>query len=158
VAYKAKTMKTASDFALLAPVPLVHLESAQELKGPVAFGSRAYDCFAQVKTLRGNDDVDVYLYASHPEGRDLTVRWHARYIGFVPAVKGLHPNPERRPLSSESDTADSLLFWEIEDLELLKSPIAIGTLQGLKNKKPYGTSFPPHGPILIKHPTRDSGR
>lgn len=146
------TRKT-TDFALLAPVPLVHLESAEKLKGPVAFGSRAYDCFAQIEALRGGDDVEVYLYASRPEGRDFTVRWHARYIGFVPAVNGLHPNPEgRRPSTTESDSADSLLFWEIEDLKPLGSPIPISALQGFKSKKPYGKSFPPHGPILIKHP------
>jgi hypothetical protein len=153
-------MKTAEDIALLAPVPLKHLESGEKMKGPVAFGSLAYELFLRLDKLRGNDDVDVYIYASHSGGHDSEVSWHARYVGFVRSESGFHPNPKHRPESTLTDTPDSALFWEVEDLKRLESPIWIGKLTGVDKKigkkivkkKPYGHKFPPHGPVLIEHP------
>jgi hypothetical protein len=146
-------MKTAEDIALLAPVPLEHLKSGGTMKGRVAFGSRAYEIFLKLEELRGDDDVDVYIYASHAGGlHDAEVSWHARYVGFIRSESGLHPNPKHRPESTFTDTPDSAVFWEVEDLEPLEPPIWIGTLKGLGKKKPYGHQFPPHGPVLIEHP------
>jgi len=146
-------MKTAEDIALLAPVPLIHLKSGAAMKGRVAFGSLAFELFLKLDQLRGADEVDVYLYASHAGGNhDPSVSWHARYVGFVQSVSGLHPNPAHRPESTVTDTPDSALFWEVEELRQLDSPIYIGNLKGFGKKKPYGHKFPPHGPVLIEHP------
>jgi hypothetical protein len=145
-------MKTAEDIALLAPVPLDHLKSGAIMEGRVAFGSRAYELFLKLEKLRGDGDVDVYIYASHAAGHDAEAAWHARYVGFVRSESGFHPNPEHRPESSLTDTPDSALFWEVEDLRRLDPPVWIGKLTGLGKKKPYGHKFPPHGPVLIEHP------
>ena len=146
-------MKTAEDIALLAPVPSSILDSATKMPGRVAFGSNAYALFLKLEELRGKDDIDVYIYASHAGGmRDAEVSWYARYVGFVRSESGFHPNPKHRPESTLTDT-EAALFWEVEDLKRLPQPIWIGKLKGLGRKnKPYGHNFPPRGPVLIDHP------
>jgi hypothetical protein len=154
-------MKTAEDIALLASVPLIYLEDGAKMKGRVAFGSRSYELFLKLEELRGNDDVDVYIYASHSGGRhDAKVSWHARYVGFVRSDSGIHTNPKHRPPSTMTDTPDSAVFWEVEDLKRLEPPIRIGELRGVDKrsgnkiikKKPYVHTFRPRGPVLIEHP------
>jgi hypothetical protein len=58
-----------------------------------------------------------------------------------------------RPDSTINDTAAGV-FWEVEDLRELpkEEQISIAKLTGLTKAKPYGKSFPPHKPILIRHP------
>ncbi len=60
-----------NDFAILAPVPLEHLESGQpvaEEKGFVAFGSRGRKFFRDMDERRDGNPVPVLIYASdrHP--------------------------------------------------------------------------------------------
>ena len=59
-----------SDFAILAPVPLEHLESGQGIatdKGFVAFGSRKFELFRDIDERRGVDPVPVLIYPSHED-------------------------------------------------------------------------------------------
>lgn len=65
-------IQTAAHIALLAPVPLEHLldgETTARTEGKVAFGSRKWDTFRQLDALREGMPVDVYIYASHPDGQ-----------------------------------------------------------------------------------------
>jgi hypothetical protein len=59
-------MNTAAvHIALLAPVPLQHLVSGQSVcaaEGRVAFGSRAWELFRELDSLRKGLPVDVYVY------------------------------------------------------------------------------------------------
>jgi hypothetical protein len=74
---------TASNVALLAPVPFEHLNDGQEVvqkEGKVAFGSRAWETFRELDKLRKGMPVDVYIYESHGGGHyDFKVSWRARY-------------------------------------------------------------------------------
>jgi hypothetical protein len=109
--------------------------------------------FRRIDRDRGEQPVDVYIYASHAEGfRDPEVTWHARYVRSVDATEaGLHPRGmEIRPPAALSDTSFAV-FWEVKDLRRLEVPIAIKSFTGLESDKPY-KSLPPEGPMLIKHP------
>jgi len=94
-----ETIKTAAHVALLAPVPLEHLidgKKKSDIEGRVAFGSRVWELFTELDTLRKNMPVDVYIYASHGGGnRDFEVSWHARYVRHVNSEMGAHPDGMR---------------------------------------------------------------
>jgi len=151
-------MKTTANVALLAPVPLRHLESGHEVKGRVAFGSRGSQTLKLLHKLdqkREGMDVDVYIYASHPDVQsDFEVSWSARYVGCVPSVDGRHPDGMKyRPKSTGSDTSSDV-FWEVKDLKPLppEERILVARLTGLDKKKKYSPAFAPRRPLLIKHP------
>lgn len=92
-------LQTAAHVALLAPVPLVHLEDGHrvvESEGKVAFGSRAWETFRQLDDVRKGQPVDVYIYASHSDGNhDFEVSWRGPYIGHVEGNMGSHPDGMR---------------------------------------------------------------
>jgi len=59
-----KAMSFSSNVALLAPVPLEHLESGDIVcrqAGKVAYGSRSWDVFAQLDILRGGLKVHTFF-------------------------------------------------------------------------------------------------
>jgi hypothetical protein len=148
----------AEDIALLAPVPKEHLVSAlttMEKVNKVAFASRGSDVFITLDEKCKGKTVDVFIYESYGGGHyDPKVSWRARYLRFEGAVNGMHPNPEFRPPSTASDTNDSLLFWEVDSLEQIEEQNRawVGTFIPYGKNKPYGNSFAPHGPLLIRHP------
>ena len=69
------------DIALLAPVPLVHLEDGANIcheKGKVAFGSRSWEVFRELDELRKKQPVPVLIYASISDAGGLPlVTWTA---------------------------------------------------------------------------------
>jgi hypothetical protein len=155
--------QTAAHIALLAPVPLEHLldgETTAKTEGKVAFGSRKWDTFRQLDALREGMPVDVYIYASHPDGQwDYDVSWRARYIQHVESTMGAHPDGMKyRPASTGKYPNDNsghwAVFWEVEDLERLpkEQRIVLAALTGFGKKKSYGHAFSPEGPLLIEHP------
>jgi hypothetical protein len=143
---------TATHVALLAPVPLVHLESGSEMKGRVAFGSRAWETFRKLDELRKGMHVDVYIYASHDPNGGPEVSWHAKYICQI--ENGKADVEQFRPESTKTDTNDSAVFWIVEDLTLLAHTerMPVSHLTGYGRKKAYGHAFSPEGPLLIEHP------
>lgn len=153
----------ALNVALLAPVPLEHLQDGQEVcatEGRVAFGSRAWEVFRQLDALRGGMPVDVYIYASH-SGRSpqFEVSWQALYIRQVDSVNGAHPEDMRfRPPSTAKYADDNqgywAVFWEVEALRELSEPrrIRLADFTGLRKRRVYGRNFVPEGPLLIEHP------
>ena len=109
-------LKTASNIALLAPVPLEHLISALEVlevEEKVAFGSLAFLVFHELDKQRKGLPVDVYIYASAREdNRDAALFWRATYVGFVPSSGGSHPSGMRfRPKSTEKYAIDNEGHW-----------------------------------------------
>jgi hypothetical protein len=159
-----KTIQIAAHIALLAPVPLEHLDSGKviaETEGKVAFGSMKFELFRKLDVLRTGMPVDVYIYASHSDGqRDFEVSWRGRYIGHVVSdPPGAHPNGMKyRPASTANYPNDNsghwAVFWEIEDLRPLlpEEGITLASFTPFDGKKPYGHAFPPEGPLLIEHP------
>lgn len=158
-----ETIKTAAHVALLAPVPLEHLidgKKKSDIEGRVAFGSRVWELFTELDTLRKNMPVDVYIYASHGGGnRDFEVSWHARYVRHVNSEMGAHPDGMRyRPESTGKYPNDNSGHWavfgEVEDLQKLpkEQHMSLAQFTGYGKKKAYGHAFPPEGPLLVEHP------
>lgn len=149
-------MKT-HEFAILAPVPEEHLLSWQEdgQERKVAFGSMDFELFRQADERRGDKAVEVFIYASFAKNRPLKpeVSWHGLYVGHVQSRGGKHPEGMKfRPPSTVSDTPTWAIFWEVEELKPLSSPIAIASLTGLEKKSNYKSRFHPEGPLLITYP------
>ena len=98
------TETTATHIALLAPVPLVHLESALETETPNrqhAFGSKAWEVFNELDKRRAGRPVDVYIYESHPDASfNGRATWHARYIRLETDRQKANPY---RPRSTKTD-------------------------------------------------------
>ncbi len=156
-------MTTASNIALLAPVPLEHLVDGKEVvqsAGKVAFGSRAWETFREVDNLRNGLPVDVYIYESHGDGHyDFKVSWRARYVRHVESNLGAHPDGMKyRPPSTgkykNDNTGHWAVFWEVDSLQRIpeQSRIHVGEFTGYGKKKAYGHAFVPEGPLLIEHP------
>jgi hypothetical protein len=161
--WQEQMSSTARDVALLAPVPFEHLADAKavcEAQGKAAFGSRAWETFRKLDSIRDGLPVDVFIYASHSPGPlRLEVSWHARYTGHVDGLNGAHPAGMRfRPASTGNYADDNsghwAIFWEVEQLHELSHEQRIKTMsfQGYEKRKPYKRNFVPEGPTLIQRP------
>ena len=59
--------------------------------------------------------VDVYIYASHPEGSfEGKATWHARYIRLEPERH--RAKPYRLMLAAETDAWEGEVYWIVERL------------------------------------------
>lgn len=150
-----------TEVALLAPVPEIHLYSGVERiasSGRVAFGSMAWKLFRELQGLSEGQHVDAYLYASKSKKfGPPKVRWKGRYVRYVEAVNGSHPDGMiYRPQSTQENVSDNTghwaVFWELDVLEELgkEEAIPMSLFRGLHSKKSYVSSFRPEGPILIE--------
>ena len=124
----------AVDFAILAPVPRIHLEDAPgiaSLTGYVSFGSQKYELFRDVDKQRRDQDVPVLLYASHNE--DLAewgyvVAWQGKDMGSTedPLEKRQdeklgHRPPSTARFAANGDTAAGwAVFWRVRELVQLQ--------------------------------------
>lgn len=151
--------------ALLAPVPLVHLQDGvvvcQE-QGKVAFGSRAWEVFRELDLLCQGRPVEVLIYASHANSDGpVMVTWRAEYIGHINGKYGAHPEGMKfRPPSTAEHASDNFghwaVFWEVQNLREL--PIADRkSIKDLQNRAGvyYKSSFVPEGPVIISSPWTD---
>ncbi|MBR8834217.1 MAG: hypothetical protein DSM106950_09310 [Stigonema ocellatum SAG 48.90 = DSM 106950] len=153
-------------FAILAPVPEIHLISGSETIAKladessdetvkVAFGSMDFESLRKIDELRGNKAVKAFIYASNPAGDqplNSQVSWHGLYIGHVPSRNGRYPGKAKfRPPSTKTDKPTWAVFWEVQELQPLTSPIAIASLKGLGKKSNYPSRFIPEGPVLIEY-------
>ncbi|MGI0484172.1 hypothetical protein ACN4EK_01975 [Pantanalinema rosaneae CENA516] len=157
-------------FAMLAPVPEVHLISGLEAIAiqldsdelspgqlpKVAFGSMDFELFGEAEQLRTGKAIDVFIYASQSKAEqplNPEVTWRGIYIGYVGSRRGRYPGKAIfRPASTLSDSPVWAVFWELQQLEPLTTPIPIGTLRGRNKKTNYPPRFIPEGPMLIEHP------
>jgi hypothetical protein len=133
------------DFALLAPVPLRHLQSGAEVaqrEGFVAFGTTCWELLRDLDVLREGSRVPVLVYASHAEDGEgeADVTWAGWYVGSTESRGGAHPQGmKHRPPTTASDKAGHwAVFWHVTDLRELppqcRQPIA--TLRNFKSRKP----------------------
>ncbi len=155
-------------FAILAPVPERHLRSGLEaiaaqlaadppvIPPVLAYGSKAFELFRKIDIERGEHSVDVFIYASHANEQTLKLRatWKASYIKHVESRRGRYPgNALHRPPSTEQDRQDYwAIYWLIQDLAELATPIPVSELRGYGKKADYLTNFVPEGPLLVEHP------
>lgn len=163
-------METTRTFAILAPVPEVHLISgldaiAAQLNSDdpdspglpkVAFGSMAFEVLRKADELRKGRAVEVLIYAADAEGDqplNSEVWWRARYVGHLPSRNGRYPGKSWcRPKSAATEKPVWAIYWEVQELEKLKMPIAIASLQSLGQKVNYKPRFVPEEPVLIEYP------
>ena len=157
-------MAEATDLALLAPVPLMHLQSGQKIcesEGKVAFGSRDYRLFEKLDGMLEGERAVALIYASEAREQDLPrVTWKARYIGHLRSRGGAHPDGTRfRPPTTSDYPEDNAgywaVFWEVVELapiDRLEERVLIRTLRGLGSRRALGAAFVPHGPILVEYP------
>jgi hypothetical protein len=154
------------DFALLAPVPLEHLQSGAVIaqnNGYVAFGSMKFEFFRELKNHMHHmqkSPVRAMLYASH-EGDSTSppfqVAWSGWFIGSE-EIKGGKSASEwgSRPPSCKNYPKDNAkhwaVFWHIRKLEKLPTDqhFPIYKTQGYNNEVSSKKDSPPRYPQLIK--------
>ncbi|MBD0268599.1 MAG: hypothetical protein ICV77_09925 [Cyanobacteria bacterium Co-bin8] len=160
---------TTRAFAILAPVPENHLITgldaiAQQLDATppqtppvVAYGSDAFEVFGKADQLRQQAPVEIYFYASHAKEQPLNhqVTWRATYIGHVHSRRGRYPGSAlHRPASTQNDAPTWAIFWRIQDLEKLDTPIPIANFRALEKKTNLTARFIPEGPMLVALPVK----
>ncbi|VXD13698.1 conserved hypothetical protein [Planktothrix serta PCC 8927] len=150
------TVKLATrNFSILAPVPEIHLLSAQDVceqEGKVAFGTQEFEIFRKLDQDRNDRVVKVFIYASLQENRSFIpkVTWQALYIGHVDSRRGRHPQGMKyRPATAANDVLDSAIFWEVTDLKPLEIPLNISNFKGFGKKEPFQSRFIPEKPLMI---------
>ncbi|HIK11809.1 MAG TPA: hypothetical protein IGS52_16360 [Oscillatoriaceae cyanobacterium M33_DOE_052] len=158
-------------FAILAPVPEMHLISGLEAIAAqldlddlpvdhvpkVAFGSMAFEVFGEAEKLRAGKAVEVFIYASQAKGEqplNPEVTWRGLYVGYVNSRRGRYPGKSiYRPAATSNDAPTWAVFWELQELEQLKKPVPIGTLRPKSKKTNYPARFIPEGAVLVEYPT-----
>ena len=153
------------DFALLAPVPLEHLESGYEvarLKGHVSFQSQKWELFREVDRLRGESVVPVLVYPSH-EGVEVEIsyliKWVGWYTGHVDdqSAKRREEDEGFRPPTTRKYPQDraehNAVFWRVKDLRTLAKGMEIP----IRDLESYKTGYwrkhsPPRGPEIVRRP------
>ncbi|MBD2021388.1 hypothetical protein H6F43_14500 [Leptolyngbya sp. FACHB-36] len=163
-------MQKTRAFAILAPVPEVHLISGLEAIAAqldsdelppdqlpkVAFGSMEFEVFAEAEKLRAGKAIEVLIYAMNPKAEqplNPEVTWRGLYVSYVGSRRGRYPSKAIfRPKSTATDSPVWAVFWEVQELEQLKTPIPIGNLRAKNKKANYQPRFIPEGPVLIEYP------
>lgn len=147
-----------SHIALLAPVHAHHLESAAKLSsGRAAFGSDSSLVLSELALAAQEAACLVLFYPSHGAAGPPQVTWKARFVRYVGAKGGKHPDGDAyRPESTRDDGAWTG-FYEVTGLEKLDRPRLISSLttasvMDTKKGKKLSPTFVPHGPILIENP------
>lgn len=156
-------MNTPHHFAILAPVPLEHLESGLEVQSHepfVAYGTRKWELFQQVDALREGRRVPMLLYPSHEDTQakaTFIVSWFGWYIGQEYSKGGAHSQGMKyRPESTAKYSNDNrgywASFWHVAGLRELPSDkrLPIGKIQGFKGG--WRKTAPPRGPELVTLP------
>ena len=141
---------------VLAPVPAVHLPSAEATfaaQGRVAFGSDAWTFWLKQVAL----ETCVWIVASAtdfpkaglPRIDPGKVIFRGTLIGTVEADRRhRHPDPALRPANPATFGA-SAMFFELADLVRLAPPLPVlrlATLQGIRLQRV------PQGPLAIRDP------
>ncbi|WP_088889031.1 hypothetical protein [Leptolyngbya ohadii] len=163
-------MEKTKAFAILVSVPEIHLisgleaiaaqldsdEPLPEQVPKVAFGSMDFEQFGEVEKLRGGRAIGVFIHAADAKGDqplNPEVTWRGWYVGYVASRRGRYPGKSiYRPKSTLSDPPTWAVFWELQELEPLKKPIAIGNLRARGKKTNLQARFIPDSPVLIDYP------
>lgn len=154
-------MSITKEFAILAPVPSVHLASAIETcdrEGQVAFGSNAWELFRQVEQMKKSDLVEVFIYPSLVDsGKPIEMKacWHGLYLDHVPSRRGRYPGDKRfRPESALSEKPTWAIFWDVCELTELSEDdhIPLSKFRGTDKKSDYALRTAPHSPIIVQYP------
>jgi len=132
-----------SGYALLAPVPKLHVISALEVlktKEFVCFGSNSWEVFTKLEI-----GAKTYIYVSHAEGEG-EIGYEAKFCGTVDNLKDMKKfeGDGFRPASAIGENWG--FFWKVSDIKNLSTPLPISSVQLPSGK--YLTSYP-RGPIQV---------
>jgi hypothetical protein len=113
-----------------------------------------------LESIRDSQTVDVYIYASHAvEDGPIRATWTAKYLQWVEAKGGAHPDGRRyRPPSTFEHESDNkghwYIFWEVTGLRRLPADevLLIEEMRGWQQKTRYSKFFVPEGPLIIEQP------
>ncbi len=162
------------EFAILAPIPINHLESALSLlaeKPYVSFGSMKFELFHEVENALGHDrhlnDVPVLIYPSHFEAEIVdeeapyVISWRASYFEWAGTKEEMQFDDENhyRPEFTRNDREEGNhpggwgMYWRIKNLERLLEDqrIEIRNIQ-VYSRKYWRKNAPPRGPEIVKRP------
>jgi hypothetical protein len=152
------------DFAILAPVPVFHLESGAEVAAKneyVSFGSMKWELFRVLDKLRSGADVPVLIYPSHEYDEakfTYRVEWSGWYIGHIDDALGKRDDEKaghRPPTTTgpHDKPADWAVFWRVRDLSRLprEHQVSIKELESFKSEY-WLKNAPPRGPVLVVRP------
>lgn len=157
-------------FAVLAPVPLEHLNSGiaiAEKYGFVAYGTRKWELLRQLNAMRCDTDgrvtgrVAVLIYESHnenaPAHNSHIVSWFGWYAGSEESDTGAHSGGMRyRPPTTSAYPSDNIghwsAFWHVSALRKLPADrqIAIGKIGRIAGGLRKNAA--PRGPELVALP------
>jgi hypothetical protein len=150
-------------FAILAPVPLEHLQSGALIAaetGYVAFGSAKWELFRQIDAEREGAPVPVLIYPSHddtPATMNFVVSWWGWYVGHSESKGGAHvAGMAHRPPTTIKYEADNsghwAVFWHVQGLRELPPDkrLPIGKIPKIKGG--WRKTAPPRGPELVTLP------
>ena len=150
-------------FAILAPVPLEHLDAGQDIVAKedfVAFGSRKFELFWAIDKRRNGEPASVLIFPSHeddPIGSSFKVSWISWYLGGEETHNGRHSSGmKHRPPTTRQNPVDNTgywaIFWHVTKLvQLAKSKcFPISELRTIKGG--WRKNVPPRGPELVAIP------
>ncbi|OHC73544.1 MAG: hypothetical protein A3G18_07785 [Rhodospirillales bacterium RIFCSPLOWO2_12_FULL_58_28] len=154
-----------ADFAILAPVPLEHLQTGKQVadaKGFVAFGSKKWELFRKVDEKRHGLRVPTIIYPSHegvPSKLTFMVTWFGWYIAYMDSVGGAHPfgMTHRPPTTNKYDSDNSghwAVFWHVEGLRELPKNLYLPISKIETVKEGWRKNAPPRGPELVAIPPK----
>jgi len=151
------------DFAIVAPVPLEHLETGKdvaEAASYVAFGSMKWELFRDIDQRRGYAAVPVLIYPSSDDVSSslaLRISWCGLYVGSSESKAGAHINGMiHRPPSTEKYSGDNkgqwAVFWHVSRLHRISpdQQLPISALQTVKGG--WRKNAPPRGPERVQLP------
>lgn len=150
-------------FAILAPIPLEHLETGAPVSagtGYVAFGTAKWEFFRKIDEQREGAAVPALIYPSDSGGMNLSnpkVSWWGWYVGHSESNGGAHQNGMlHRPPSTAAYSADNAghwaIFWHVAGLRRLAvaKHLPIGKIPTVKGG--WRKNAPPRGPELVALP------
>jgi hypothetical protein len=156
-------MNVVHHFAILAPVPLEHLQSGKDIaarEGFVAFGTRKWELLRKLDELREGAPVPALIYPSHEDvlAKDsFVVCWFGWYIGHEQSRHGAHPlEMKHRPPTTAQYPSDNrghwAAFWHVRGLRELpkEKHVQIGKIGTVKGG--WRKDAPPRGPELVALP------
>ncbi len=151
------------EFAIVAPVPLEHLETGESVAQStcfVAFGSLKWELFRDIDQRRGDAAIPVLIYPSaddSPSSLALRIAWCGLYVGSSDSKGGAHiAGMTHRPSSTEKYAGDNkghwAVFWHVRDLRRIEQAqqLPISALQTVKGG--WRKNAPPRGPELVQLP------
>ena len=140
--------------AMLAPVPQIHLESAEGLRdGDVLFGSRLWELFEGDEVTQG---LPLFIVATHPPEKrvpgEAVVEWEAVFERYWRAEHLPRELKRLRPPSTSWDREEDWPgFYQVSSLRRLSEEEQVGVSTFKKRDgDSISRAFVPHGPLLVQ--------